>query len=105
MHSLRRRVHLLCGAVVNIKMPGRFGQWNTGAEERVYELVCRDQGGYYHAVDVYQTQEEWESVAHKPEPCGWTYVADDDGVEDLRRQYFSVCVFHTNGHPKEDEEE
>lgn len=85
------------------KMPGSFGQWYTGAEEYASDCVTPD-GGIFHCVDVYETEEEWDSVKHKGEPCGWTYVADDDGVAELKEAFFIAEVFDTFGYTREEVE-
>jgi hypothetical protein len=78
------------------KMKGVFGQWDTKAEEYASSRA-HPESGVLHCVDVYETQDEWESVLNKDEACGWTYVADDDGVEELKKEFFSAEIFDSFG--------
>jgi hypothetical protein len=81
-----------------------FGDWAT-PDDVVVALVEQNGGGYFHGVDVYETEAEWQSVQNLGEPNGWTYVADDEGVSALKDRHFTIDVFYTNGYPKKREED
>lgn len=80
------------------KISHTFGDWGRGVErDEAHALfVEHPENGVVHVVDC-ATEEETEANMHRPEWSGWTYVADNAGVERLRTLYANVDVVDTIG--------
>lgn len=88
------------------KVSKSVGDWADG-ERLAANLVDdpRYPATVWHCVDVYKTQSEADWAKAQAEPCGWTYVADADGLSALTARYgkYGVETFSTVGYEDEGE--
>ena len=74
----------------------RFGDWADG-NYIASNLSDAHIGRSFYVVDVVKTEAELQehNIDTSMEYCGWTFVADDDGIEELQQKYHDVAVLHT----------
>lgn len=87
------------------KISKRFGQdVDDIATETAYGLASDNEGkAIFHTVDVMETEQEYLDNRHLPEWTSWTYVADDEGVADLREKFYAVEIYNSYGYLDEED--